>query len=782
MASQDFLDFDLRLERGPDGTHRAIVVQSPAGHASGTFTLPFSQDRLQLYLLQIGQRTRGVRRLESPASLAARQFGTQLFETVFAGDIREVWSRSLAEARRQDRGLRLRLRLNDAPDLADLPWEFLYEPRDREFLLLSAGTPLVHYLELPERIQPLQVQPPLRILVMVSSPTDHDPLDVEQEWQRLNTALAPLSQRGLLRIDRLTSATLPALQSQLRQGEYHIFHFIGHGGFDSQGTAPEGVLLLEDDHQRGRKITGRDLAIYLRDEDTLRLVVLNCCEGARTSPTDLFAGVAQTLVRRGIPAVIAMQFEISDTAAVGFATEFYRALADGWPVDAALGEARKGLYGAGHAVEWGTPVLHLRAPDGRIFDVAPPSPDASPEKTRIDNLLTQARQSATSNLWSECLAHASAILALNPHHPEARELQDRARNEHQFVEAFTRAQRSFDTGRWEDAVAALHPLVQQRPDHTDARRLLDRARERWRDHVVGPPPNPHPTSTPQTQPPPSPPPRPGPAPAPAPAPRKSRSPLILAGALILVLSGVIVALVWNQYQRQPTSNLAQTSRSTTPEPSIPIAHPTTPTPPLSAPSTASPANTPVSPIDDQLDDPALLLDEDETFEPEPEPQPDPPPRRRTLQPIVEPERQPEPPPTPQPAGMTFQPASPAEPVGYWQVNGWEQDPGQPRRTVDGKVSFNFLGTFSMLFRYDGIRTSGEGVWTYFPATSVLQLQYPGPNGFPITAQLRAFTQPDGFLLEGANQGTTTHLEIRPSTAAAVLQEVQDTVRETFGVP
>jgi hypothetical protein len=132
--------------------------------------------------------------------------------------------------------------------------------------------------------------------------------------------------------------------------------------------------------------------------------------------------------------------------------------------------------------------------------------------------------------------------------------------------------------------------------------------------------------------------------------------------------------------------------------------------------------------------------------------------------------------------MQFRPASPAEPVGYWQVNGWEQDPGQPRRRVEGKVSFNFIGTFSMLFRYDGVRTSGEGGWTYFPATSVLQLQYPGPTGFPVTAQLRAFTAPNGFTLEGVNQGTTTHLEIRPTTAAAVIQEVQDAVRDTFGVP
>jgi hypothetical protein len=71
---------------------------------------------------------------------------------------------------------------------------------------------------------------------------------------------------------------------------------------------------------------------------------------------------------------MAMQFEISDQAAISLAHEFYGAVADGYPVDAALAEARKAVFAAGNVVEWGTPVLYLRAPDGRIFDVAT-SPD-----------------------------------------------------------------------------------------------------------------------------------------------------------------------------------------------------------------------------------------------------------------------------------------------------------------------------------------------------------------------------------------------------------------------
>jgi hypothetical protein len=74
-------------------------------------------------------------------------------------------------------------------------------------------------------------------------------------------------------------------------------------------------------------------------------------------------------VRKGIPAVIAMQFEISDVAAITLANEFYAAVADGFPVDGALSEARKAIFTRVNAVEWATPVLYMRSPDGRIFEI-----------------------------------------------------------------------------------------------------------------------------------------------------------------------------------------------------------------------------------------------------------------------------------------------------------------------------------------------------------------------------------------------------------------------------
>jgi hypothetical protein len=65
-----------------------------------------------------------------------------------------------------------------------------------------------------------------------------------------------------------------------------------------------------------------------------------------------------------------MQFEITDQVAITFAEEFYAATADGYPVDAALSAGRKAIFAPGNDIEWGSPVLYLRAPDGRLFSVS----------------------------------------------------------------------------------------------------------------------------------------------------------------------------------------------------------------------------------------------------------------------------------------------------------------------------------------------------------------------------------------------------------------------------
>jgi hypothetical protein len=361
-----YRDFDL-LVRRTEGGYRAQVLSSPAGEATTDFTVPFSELELENFLLRVGRPRRGTRRIDSPEMEAVKNLGKRLYDAVFSGDVRACWRSSLNEAEAQNAGLRLRLRFGDVPELNDVPWEYLYNASLNRFLSLSEYTPLIRYLDLPERIRPLPVDARLEILVMISSPTDYPRLDVEHEWSRLNEALAGPVGSGRVRLQRLPEARLTVLQRELRRGEYHILHFIGHAGFDRDTQA--GLLVLHDEAGRGRLVAAEHFGTILHDHRSLRLVVLNACEGSRASRADPFAGVAQTLVQQGVPAVIAMQFEITDQAAITFAEEFYAAVGDGHPVDAAVADARKAIFASGNDIEWGTPVLYLRAPDGQLFSV-----------------------------------------------------------------------------------------------------------------------------------------------------------------------------------------------------------------------------------------------------------------------------------------------------------------------------------------------------------------------------------------------------------------------------
>lgn len=252
----------------------------------------------------------------------------------------------------------------------------------RRFLAQSIYTPIVRYIEMPERLQPFKVTLPLKLLVMISSPSDYKRLDVEREKDMLKEALGPLQKAGHLKIKWTEKASLLALHQYLRNSTYHVFHFIGHGGFDKDER--EGVLVFEDKHGISYRAGPLRLSALLQDHPSLRLAVLNSCEGARNSRTDPFAGVATRLVLQGIPAVIAMQFEITDNAAIAFASEFYTRLAAGNPVDSALSDARKAIFVQPNDIEWGTPVLYMHSQNGVLFDLVEDKtskPETEPTET-----------------------------------------------------------------------------------------------------------------------------------------------------------------------------------------------------------------------------------------------------------------------------------------------------------------------------------------------------------------------------------------------------------------
>ena len=375
-------DFDISIEAVAGRTYQVVVLHSPAGEAREMVDFPFDDLKLKLQLSQLenallkssGRSRREPSKTEQPV-LA---FGQALFEFLMHGEVGRRYAVSYDRCQQAGKGLRLKLRIQD-PLLAALPWEFLYDQRFDHYLVLSQRTPLLRYLELPRPLRPLHVTPPLRMLGMVASPNNLPRLDVAVEKARVEEALRDLRAGGLVELTWLEGQGWRDLQRAMRRGPWHLFHFIGHGGFDK--GQQEGYLVFADRQGEAARMSATNLARLLGDHNPLRVVLLNSCEGGQSSG-DVFSSTASTLVRSGIPCVVAMQYEITDAAAVEFARTFYESLADGLPTETAVSDARKSItFSRQNSLEWGTPVIFTHAPDGVLFTLAEAVAATSPPES-----------------------------------------------------------------------------------------------------------------------------------------------------------------------------------------------------------------------------------------------------------------------------------------------------------------------------------------------------------------------------------------------------------------
>jgi hypothetical protein len=412
-------NFDLRV--AGDGQIYATSKEGEAGPAR----LQLDRNELSLALQLIEQ--------EGANPELVREVGRQLCQALFPAPILAHFERSRAAAPAR----RLRLRLRIEPDeLAFLPWEFLFD--GQTFLGLRVDTPIVRYPEVPSPIQSLQVEGPLRILVVIASPVNYPDLHRASQAEELKAIFSGLQAEGVLEVEFLLHATYAGLMRRLRSGEFHVLHYLGYSGFDTETQRP--VLLFEEESGLARKVSGDELSGLLHREDlgrvtkgvrALRLVLINDCESSTGPAKNFSVGVATSLVRSGIPAALAMQYSLPDSVARKFAAEFYDGIARGLPIDAAVTLGRAGIRAeieAGDARpspdeavpgEWGAPVLFMHAEDGQIFQprrVEQLAFDRSTEQifTEIDAFRVETRDRLTrfflDNLWALILLSGVGVL------------------------------------------------------------------------------------------------------------------------------------------------------------------------------------------------------------------------------------------------------------------------------------------------------------------------------------------------------------------------------------
>jgi hypothetical protein len=408
-----FEDFVLQFDTSSRGGFRARVLKSPFGEGVVGFTPPSPAD-VEPSALEVSGVSRDLSHHGPASTLGGRpplDIGIELFRSVFQGQVRTLLDKSRGQLEiSPNLGLRLKIKLDPSDEetgaLADLPWELLCDGETEDFFALSRQTSLVRYLDVPRPSQPIPFTPPLRILAVGASPNGLQTLNLEEEVRRLED----LNQSSAeVNVQILPHASAGAVREALAGDTFNVLHFMGHGTFDR--ASGEGMLAFEGPGGSLDLVSGKAFATKLRDLRSLGVVMLNACNTARARQeggANPFRGVATALVLGGVPAVVAMQRPISDRAAIGFSTAFYRHLARGDSIDEALTEGRQAIHSAKpEEFEWATPVLFLRMPEGNVFvakpadrpkEIEPPPPPPETVSSRRGAVLKIAAGTAGAGL------------------------------------------------------------------------------------------------------------------------------------------------------------------------------------------------------------------------------------------------------------------------------------------------------------------------------------------------------------------------------------------------
>ncbi|MGB2763528.1 MAG: CHAT domain-containing protein [Candidatus Aminicenantaceae bacterium] len=369
-------DFRITITAKVKEGHR-VLLDSPAGDFTGYFVNSIDKSRFDSMLRKKGLRVKsledarsrkglkGIKQVKSTDEL--EDIGKELFKALFQGEILNAYNKSQGMVHERKRGLRIRIRIDpgieEYAELINLPWEFLYDVTRNLPIELQKKRTVIRDSFTPEPLTSLEVEPPLRILAVVSDPRDYPPLRLGREIKFLKSIS---EQTPNIEVKFLRKTKIKTLLNEMGKPKYHVFHFMGHGGYD--GRKKRCVLIFKGDNNKGFTVDGKQLSASLAD--SFRLVFLNACETARIPEENPFEAIPTEFLQGGIPAVLSMQFPITDTAAIKFCEYFYQNLAKGLPVDQCVGKARQQIYFEGKiSTEWGTPVLFMRSKNGVIFKI-----------------------------------------------------------------------------------------------------------------------------------------------------------------------------------------------------------------------------------------------------------------------------------------------------------------------------------------------------------------------------------------------------------------------------
>jgi CHAT domain len=287
--------------------------------------------------------------------------GNALYKYLFSGKLA-----SLYDAVPQGR-ISIQI-LSNSQSVCGVPWEYLSAP---------TRTPAPHRECCVVRIvptcgvsarEPKKLNQKLKVLFVVADPIDQPGI----AWNEVRLVIERALVSQLVANIELTvveGANRKSLSKTIRNSEFDIFHFFGHG------TVINGVgqLVLVDLSKQNRSdfLAADELASLLSGKDCQVALLSACLSGAGNHEDD-FSVIADALIRSGsCSAVIANQMSVPIKSVAPFVDSVYSTLLSSGNIDDAVMEGRislaielKGTVD-GAVIEWGIPVLY-RLPSAQI--------------------------------------------------------------------------------------------------------------------------------------------------------------------------------------------------------------------------------------------------------------------------------------------------------------------------------------------------------------------------------------------------------------------------------
>jgi hypothetical protein len=298
------------------------------------------------------------------------RLGDLLGKALFPQPVRDLLVRSLDLTKARGKGLRIRLLLEG--ELNNIPWEYVLLNRGggkvtvMDLLGLMPDVSIVRHQAATIPFWSIKAELPAQMVAAFSSPAGYAPLNIDQERKIIEQAIQSNINIKLHSVDQ---ATLDNLLAGVNQA--HFFHFSGHGDVRKKTLSrttnieDEGFIVLEDHYGDPILLKASDLALQLRQVG-VRVALLGACHSGGRDITNKWDGIAATLLKAELGAVVGMQDTILDQSAIAFTTAFYKALVAGLPIDDAVNGGRLTIARTSPR-DWAVPVLYLRAPDGVVF-------------------------------------------------------------------------------------------------------------------------------------------------------------------------------------------------------------------------------------------------------------------------------------------------------------------------------------------------------------------------------------------------------------------------------